>query len=192
LILYTYLQDKATWYKGLNDVFDRTALLKFMAVENFIGHWDGYSGPDKNNYFLRSNTKGKFTFIPWGTDQTFGENRATTAVGDFFTMPMLSDNSAHPWSGAVTRGKLYVQCINYLPCRKQYLSSLKSVSTKVASMNLKNKLIVTAKVIEPALLLQYSANMETLKWLGDIHTEQNSMLSFLDARQNDVAKLPSQ
>ena len=192
LIAYTYDQDKASWYRGLNDVLDRSALLKFMAVENYIGHWDGYSGPDKNNFFIRSNTKGKFSFIPWGTDQTFGENRATATIGDFFTMPMTSENSAQPWSGPVTRGKLYVQCLNYLPCKKAYLSSLKSVSSKVSSMNLIGKVTNAEKVIEPALLLQYGANMQTLKWLNDIHVEQNSMLSFIAARQIEVAGLPNQ
>jgi hypothetical protein len=44
------------------------------AVDNFTGNWDTYSGPLRNNFTFRSNSAGKFTFVPWGTDQSFGEN----------------------------------------------------------------------------------------------------------------------
>ena len=192
LIAYTYEQDKTAWYKGLTDVLDRPALIKFMAVENYISHWDGYSGPDKNNYFIRSNTKGKFSFIPWGTDQTFGENRATGVIGDYFTMSMLSETSAQPWAGPTPKSRLFVHCLNNLLCRKQYLSSLKSVAAKVNSMNLNAKVSNAARIIEPVLMLQYGNNMDTLKWLNDIHVEQNSMLSFIATRQIEVAGLPNQ
>ena len=75
LINYASDWEDKTWYQGLSTVTDRTLLIRAFAVENFLGHWDSYSGPDINNYYLRSNTRGKFTYIPWGVDQTFGENR---------------------------------------------------------------------------------------------------------------------
>jgi spore coat protein CotH len=69
--------DQAIWYERMNEYFNRDSLITFFAVESFLGHWDGYSGPDINNYYLRSSTNNKFTFVPWGVDQTFGENRQT-------------------------------------------------------------------------------------------------------------------
>lgn len=45
-----------------------------FAVDNFTGGWDTYSGPLINNYQIRSNQLGKMTFLPWGLDNTWGEN----------------------------------------------------------------------------------------------------------------------
>lgn len=193
LINYTYDNNKASWYKGLSTVLDRTEMIRFFAVENFIGHWDGYSGPDRNNYFVRSNTQGKFTFIPWGTDQTFGENLATSHLGDIFEMNMLSEKWNIPWvSEQQWRGKLYVQCINYSVCKTAYLQALKSVAAKANSMNLAAKISAAAKTIDPVLVSKYGANLETLKYVDTIHAEQNSMLMFLVKRQKSVADLLQQ
>ncbi|NBT47093.1 MAG: hypothetical protein EBT07_04645 [Actinobacteria bacterium] len=193
LINYTYDNNKASWYKGLTNVLDRTEMIKFFAVENFIGHWDGYSGPDINNYFIRSNTQGKFTFIPWGTDQTFGENLATWKVSDLFEMDMLSEKSNIPWmSNQQWRGKLYVQCINYSVCKTAYLQALKNVAAKALSMNLSGKLTAAAKTIDPALVARYGGNMEAMKYLDTIHLEQSSMQLFLTKRQKSVADLLQQ
>ena len=192
LIAYTYLYDPATWYAGLNTVTDRASLLKFFAVENFIGHWDGYSGPDKNNFFIRSNTQGKFTFIPWGTDQTFGENRWSQLVGDTFDMPMLTAKADQPWVQNLDRGKLYVQCINYKPCKTAYLQALKTVSAKVASIGLASKFSNAAKLIAPVLQSQYGQNLTTMKYLDDIRTEQNRTIWYVGNRRNQVADLLKQ
>jgi len=193
LINFTYDSNKASWYKGLSSVVDRTAMIKFFAVENFIGHWDGYSGPDRNNFFIRSNTQGKFTFIPWGTDQTFGENLATSQVGDIFEMDMLSERWNIPWSNDPQwRGKLYVQCINYSVCKTAYLQALKSVAAKAVSMNLSGKITAAAKTIEPVLLARYGTSMENLKYMDTIRTEQSGLQQFLTKRQKSVADLLKQ
>ena len=53
---------------------DRDKLIMLFAVDNFTGGWDTYSGPLQNNYQFRSNQLGRMTFIPWGLDNTWGEN----------------------------------------------------------------------------------------------------------------------
>jgi len=56
----------------LNMVFNVNTYLKNMAVEVLVGHWDAYSY-NKNNYYLYNNEgTGKFEFIPYDTDNTFG------------------------------------------------------------------------------------------------------------------------
>jgi spore coat protein CotH len=189
--LITYANDpkQLTWYRGLNQVFNRTALIKFFAVENFIGHWDGYSGPDINNYYLRSSTQNKFTFIPWGTDQTFGENRATPVVGDDFFLPMLSNRADHPWANNLQRGKLYVTCINYLPCKTEYLKDLKAVSAKVTSMLLTTKINTAVQLINTVADPQNSNSSVNLKAL---HTEQARTVRWILTRQAQVADLLKQ
>jgi CotH kinase protein/Lamin Tail Domain/Secretion system C-terminal sorting domain len=47
-------------------------LLKATALEVLIGHWDDY-WVNKNNYYLYSNpTSGKFEFVPYDLDNTYG------------------------------------------------------------------------------------------------------------------------
>lgn len=192
LIAHSNQSLSTNWYAGLQVITDRSSMIKFFAVENFLGHWDGYSGPDKNNYFLRSNTQGKFTFIPWGPDQTFGENRATPVVGDTFEMSLLSERSDHPWAKDMARGRIYVQCINNKTCKTAYLQALKAVSAKATSMKLADKLATAAMVIEPLLQTQYGGYPEGRKMLTDIHTEQKNTIAFVSNMQARVADLLKQ
>jgi hypothetical protein len=180
----------AKWYTDLNKVLDRPALIKFMAVENFLGHWDGYSGPLANNYFIRSNTQGKFTFIPWGVDQTFGENRKTSTIVDTFTTPLLSKTSTHPWmTKAATRGSLYVKCIAYTTCRTAYLTELKAVSAMATTMKLSTMMKTASTLIKPALTAQYKNRPDLL---ADIAREQTRTYSFITSRQKEVTALAKQ
>jgi len=192
LIAHSNQSLSSTWYPGLQVITDRASMIKFFAVENFLGHWDGYSGPDKNNYFIRSNTQGKFTFVPWGTDQTFGENRATPVVGDTFEMSLMSERSDHPWAKDMLRGRIYIQCINNKACKTAYLQALKAVSAKATSMKLTEKLAATAKVIEPWLQVQYGTSVAGKQALADIRTEQSQAILFVTRMQTRVAELLKQ
>jgi len=192
LIAHSNQSLSSTWYPGLQVITDRASMIKFFAVENFLGHWDGYSGPDKNNYFIRSNTQGKFTFIPWGPDQTFGENRATPEIGDTFEMSLLSERSDHPWAKDMARGRIYVQCINNKTCKTAYLQALKAVSAKATSMKLTEKLASAAKLIEPWLQVQYGTSSQAKKILSDIRIEQNNAILFVTKMQTKVADLLKQ
>ena len=177
--------DPAKWYENLNTYFDRATLIKTLAVENFVGHWDGYSGPDINNYYLRTSTTNKFTLIPWGTDQTFGENRQTAIAGDTFFYPLVSERADQPWATNLKRGLLYVKCINYKPCRTQYLLQLKAVSTMATTMKLSTKMSNASKVIEPTLKDQFITDPATLAL---IHKEQARTLRFIVVQQANVKK----
>jgi spore coat protein CotH len=129
----------AKWWAKLGTVADRNELLGMFAVENFLGHWDGYSGPLQNNHFLRSNQQNKFTMIPWGTDQTFGENRQTRTLLDDYFMPLDKPTAGFPWvqqafrKDAMPRGLLFTKCLAYSVCKTAYLQKLKAVSAKVTS-----------------------------------------------------------
>ena len=177
--------DPGVWYENLNKVFDRKTLIKTFAVENFLGHWDGYSGPDINNYYLRSNTRNKFTMIPSGVDQTFGENRQTALAGDNFFYPLLSDRANQPWANNLKRGLLYVKCINYKPCRTDYLLQLKAVSAMATSMKLGEKMTTAAKAIDPTLAMQFKLDPSTL---SVIHKEQARSIKFIATQQANVKK----
>jgi spore coat protein H len=56
----------------LEPVFNVNAYLKHLALEILTGHWDGYSY-NMNNFYLYHNTlTGKFEFLPYDIDNTFG------------------------------------------------------------------------------------------------------------------------
>jgi hypothetical protein len=56
----------------LEPIFNVNSYLKHLALEVLTGHWDGYSY-NKNNFYLYHNTlTGKFEFIPYDLDNTFG------------------------------------------------------------------------------------------------------------------------
>ena len=56
----------------LNRMFNINVFLKYYALEVLTGHWDAYAF-NKNNYYLYHNPgTGKFEFIPYDPDNTFG------------------------------------------------------------------------------------------------------------------------
>lgn len=56
----------------MDEVFNVYDYLKVIAVDVFIGNWDGYIY-NKNNFYLYYNTEtGKFEYIPYDIDNTFG------------------------------------------------------------------------------------------------------------------------
>ncbi len=56
----------------LESIFNVNAYLRSLAIEILIGHWDSYSF-NKNNFYLYDNPEtGKFEFIPYDVDNTFG------------------------------------------------------------------------------------------------------------------------
>ena len=130
-----------TWWAQMNGTFDRKKLIMQFAVDNFIGNWDSYSGPIINNYFVRSNINGKLTLMPWGADQTFGENRATPVSGDDYFFAMDTPEAAFPWMNlpqfhgktSLPRGILFQKCLAYKICKTEYLNDLKAVMDKATA-----------------------------------------------------------
>jgi spore coat protein CotH len=169
----------SAWWTKLGTVMDRTALLKFLAVENFTGHWDGYSGPLQNNHFLRSNILGKFTMLPWGTDQTFGENRATRELLDDYFFPLDKSTAGFPWiqsafkKDTMPRGLLFTKCLAYKTCKVAYLAQLKAVSAKVTSAK-----FVTSMKSAATTISAYSA--------ADVKAEQVRVNSWIVKQQARV------
>lgn len=142
------------WWDGLAKRIDRTSMVKMFAVDNFLGHWDGYSGPIINNYFLRSNSKSVFTFLPWGADQTFGENRQTPELLDTYTFAMDKPDVGYPWiklthkTETLERGLLFRKCLAYKPCQTLYLQQLKATSVKATAIKLPNLMANAGKVVD--------------------------------------------
>lgn len=182
LIEVANISAPATWWTQLGKYTNRGLLIKQFAVENFLGHWDSYSGPIINNHFWRSNDKGVFTMIPWGVDQTFGENRQTQTLGDDYFFAMDAREVGYPWvmqshkKPAIPRGLLFQKCLDYKPCKTEYLNDLKLVSAKASSTNLAGFMTSTAKLIAP-----FSSD--------NAKTEQTRSIAWLKKQQTNVAAL---
>jgi spore coat protein CotH len=97
---------------------DRDKLIMQFAVDNFTGGWDTYSGPLINNYHLRFSNEGKMTMIPWGLDNTWGENyfndgkstnwvksyKVPSATHDDYFFPLDKPTAAFPGSFLIAYG----------------------------------------------------------------------------------------
>ena len=129
----------ASWWAAMAKYWDRKKLVMQFAVDNFTGNWDSYSGPIINNYYVRSNNAGKFTMMPWGVDQTFGENRQTSALLDDYFFSLDGTSAGFPWvrdgfkKDEIPRGLLFQKCLKYAPCKAEYLNDLKLVMAKSAT-----------------------------------------------------------
>ncbi len=172
----------ASWWKAMDTYTDRAKLIRQFAVENFLGHWDSYSGPIINNHYLRSNDRGKFTMIPAGVDQTFGENRQTPVKGDSYYFAMDAKEVGYPWvmqshkKPAIPRGLLFQKCLTYKPCKTIYLTELKAVSAKATSSKLANFMTSTS-----GLIAEFSN--------ADAKAEQTRSINGMKKQQSNVAAI---
>ncbi|WP_437608413.1 CotH kinase family protein [Sorangium sp. So ce834] len=65
------MESPDTFLAEASQRIDMERYLAFAAAETYIGHWDGYAW-FRNNYFIaRRPDDGRWTFLPWGVDQTF-------------------------------------------------------------------------------------------------------------------------
>lgn len=78
--------DDATLEAGLDEELDLDAFYTFWAAEVLVNHWDGYDGNTNNHYLYRDPTSGRFYFLPWGPDASFGPGNPFL---DFETPPSL-------------------------------------------------------------------------------------------------------
>ncbi len=69
--------DPALQLQKVEAIVDVDAYLRYLALENILCHWDGYSF-NRNNYrFYQNPATGRFQFFLHGMDQTFGDPGAT-------------------------------------------------------------------------------------------------------------------
>lgn len=112
------------WWNALQKATDVDRTLKMMATEIFLGHWDGYSDYMRNNHYVHFDKHGKFTLIPWGTDQTFPSELKHQLTWNASKPALLGD--------ATERSSLLVHCLDYTPCtdRLLYFGFLASETAK--------------------------------------------------------------
>lgn len=72
-LIYTITQlSGATFQIEIQKKFNVDVFLKALAVEVVVGHWDNYWGNQNNYYLYKNPATGKFEYIPYDADNTFG------------------------------------------------------------------------------------------------------------------------
>lgn len=110
-------------------------MTKNWLVEKYVGNWDGYAGmtPDPthpNNYYLYSDATGKFSMMPWGTDQTW--------------------QSWHRMAFDSGGGVLFSQCMaDTAGCQQQYLAAGREALTALNAPELDDLARCTAAALRP-------------------------------------------
>lgn len=99
----------------LAPVADLEQMIRFWAAERYLGHWDGYSGPNANNYYLLSDAHGVFRMLPWGTDQTL---------------------VAWWYPFATYGGTMFMRCVAEPACFELYRADLAAVAQSTAALDL--------------------------------------------------------
>lgn len=100
----------AQMFAAVDGLVDLEPFYRFWAVEAMVSHWDGYAGNNNNFFIYGDPLTGKFTFMPWGADQLFGE--ASNDPG-------------------FTRNKLMRRLFLYTPARTDYLAQYEDILDNV-------------------------------------------------------------
>lgn len=122
------MNDPATFVEDADAVIDVARYLQFAATEIFIGHWDGYAWT-RNNYFVYRGDDGRWTFMPWGLDQTF-----------FDYLPI--------WGGD---GRVQRMCGDSVPCRQQLAAAFVDVGQRVVDLGLVERCDALRELIDEAM-----------------------------------------
>lgn len=119
----------AGWLAAVSPRIDLAAIVRVWAAEHIASHWDSYSGGGPNNYYLHSDSSGRFTEIPSGTDQTWSTN----------PLPF----------GHAGRGRLFTSCVADATCRQAYVDALTAARPTVQAATWSDLAASIAAVLVP-------------------------------------------
>lgn len=148
-------------------VADLDQMTRMWGAERYLGHWDGYSAPNVNNYYLFSDATGSFQMLPWGTDQTL------------FTwwMPFTSSG-----------GVLFEQCLEDEECTAAYTEALKATRTAVAGLDLKAQANEIASLLAPWQAKEIAESSRAPYDAEEIEDAVADAIHFLEMRPQQLNK----
>ncbi len=115
-----------TFVDDVGSVLDLEGFAKLMALEHFMGHWDGYAVAINNFYIHFAEAPEKAEMIPWGTDQLFRQH--------------------HPYYFG--NGILFKKCVESEDCRAIYDSVLLEMIDLVKQFDLAGLAASTAASVQ--------------------------------------------
>ena len=151
------------WSRRVGAIADLDEMTRMWATENYVGHWDGYAGRiyTPNNYYLHSDGTGRFSMLPWGTDQTWSHR-----------VPFDGD-----------AGQLFDSCLDDSGCAQTYRQAVVEVKERVAALALGSEAQSLASMLAPwqAMDPRKSSTAE------DIAAGMTGLRDFLAVRPGDAA-----
>jgi hypothetical protein len=151
----------------LAPVADLEEMRRFWAAERYVGHWDGYSGTNVNNYYLYSDPDGVFQMLPWGTDQTLR----------FSSLPFVGAG-----------GILFEQCLAEQACEAAYLEDLEAVAASTTALDLKPLAKALAAQLAPWQAQEITESERAPFGAKTIAAEVGKTLEFIARRPGALAK----
>jgi hypothetical protein len=159
------------WPTRVASVIDLEEMTRAWAVEKYVGHWDGYSGEEHswtpNNYYLYSDSTGKFQMLPWGTDETW--------------------QAAHRLSFDGPAGRMFDRCLGDDACLSIYRDSVLAVHKTLAGMALGPLARDTAAMLAPWQRLEAEESYREEWSLEEIREGVEETCAFLVSRPGDAA-----
>ncbi|MFH1532523.1 MAG: CotH kinase family protein [Pseudomonadota bacterium] len=150
------------WLQSIAPYVDLAQMLPMWLVEQYIGHWDGYA-PTINNYFLHSDGDGLFTMFPWGTDQTFAQERD------------IYDGMGH----------LFARCMGLKACRDQYEDGLAVLMPALDALDLVVFVEALAEFLQPWV----EADPRREYSVETVANNVASTIAFLEDRKESIGTL---
>jgi hypothetical protein len=114
------------WYARMHPLADLEQMTKMWAAEWFLGHWDGYSQFITNNYYLHADASGRFTMMPWGTDQSFQWSERYDGASEHF---------------------IFNGCVQDPICHGQYVDALALIAGRWSGWQLSRRADTVYKIV---------------------------------------------
>lgn len=155
-----------TWPQDMAAVADLDQMTRMWAVEQWIGHWDGYSVWTgswlPNNYYLHSDPTGRFTMLPSGTDQTF-------------VWPLPFDYGG---------GRMYRACMATNVCHQRFHDQLTGAGAAIDAANLGARVDQLAAVLAPYRSMASRAPVPEAEWQTALQDTRN----FISGRSHTMGE----
>jgi hypothetical protein len=151
------------WYARIAALADLGQMTRMWATETYVGQWDGYTSPIPNNYYLHADGAGRFTMLPWGTDQAL-----VVRTGFYDETPLHL---------------LFTGCLEDPICRALYDDALAAVAAVARSIALAKRPVT----IERGIRSYVAADPKLEHAVSDARRALTATTRFLRARPTDFA-----
>lgn len=155
------MNDPGAFVADVSKVIDLDEYLAFAATEIFVGQGDGYT-TKKNNYFMYRGPDARWSFMPWGTDQTFIVH----------VSPWFSD------------GRLQQMCDASLECRLKLREAFEGVILRAGSLDL----IGEATSLKAFLWDAAAADPRKEVDMATVAATMDATIAYLKMRSAEVAE----
>jgi hypothetical protein len=160
----------ATRLFGPESPLDVPAFLRFLAVEMYVGNFDGYRHGHNYRLYLEPG-RARWYFLPWGLDRTFSKN---LSIFD-------------------SRGYLAKRCFADARCRTEYVRTMRDVVAQARRLKLERGIDVISILTRDAAARDpygeedlASAHTDLREFLVDRPAEVERELGCLDAGGREV------